>query len=52
MMKILTISHRGMTNLWRTTKMLYNTYKSFMSSMFKLITLTIYSLTLKYKGAV
>ncbi len=32
--------------------MLYNTYKSFTSSMFKLITLTIYSLTLKYKGTV
>ena len=30
--------------------MLYNTYKSFTPSMFKLITLTIYSLTLKYKG--
>jgi hypothetical protein len=30
----------------------YNTYKSFTPSMFKLITFTIYSLTLKYKGAV
>lgn len=28
----------------------YNTYKSLTSSMFKLIKLTIYSLTLKYKG--
>ncbi len=42
-----TISHRGMTNLWRTTKMLYNTYKSFTPYMFKLLKLTIYSYNFK-----